>query len=66
MEMERGAHIEHTRWLVAYSLVEDVEVTGHRERNDVAAFCPSVTDLLMIHARPERPSDLCLLRLDIP
>ena len=66
METERWAHTEHTRWLVAYSLVKDVEVTGHRERNDVAAFCPSVTDLLMIHTRPERPSDLYLLRLYIP
>ncbi len=63
---EYRTYLENASRLLSDTLVEDVEVARHRERDDAIFLGPCVADLLMGDARAERPSDLRLLRLDIP
>ncbi len=59
-------YVENASRLVPDTLVEDVEVARHRERDDAVFLGPCVDDLLVGDTRAERPSDLRLLRLNIP
>lgn len=61
-----GTNGDHAGSLAAAPPVEDVQVAGHRQRDDVLGAAPCVSNLLVGHARPKRPGRDRLSRLDVP